>query len=246
MRPTSGFVVPVRASLVAIVLVVVLAACGGGSDKPKDGGAKQPDPATLLNEAAGHMEQVKSFHFALDHEKGTSPIVLGLNMSRAEGDVVRPDRLRADVEAAAGGIGLKLKLVSIGDKVKITNPFNPSAWQDLPSGTKISDVFDPAAGVTSALRNVKDARITGEDSINGVKVWRVEGTVDATALSALATIAESGFTAKGTAWIGQSTPEVYRIRLEGPLGSKDTPEVVRRLELSRFNENIAIDPPPSS
>jgi hypothetical protein len=238
---------PLRiAGVVALLALLTLGVACGKDDKAKSKAtASRPDATTLLNQAADRMEQAKSFHFLLDHEKGTSPIVLGLNMTRAEGDVVRPDRLRADVEAAAGGISLKLKLVSIGDQAKITNPFNPSSWQDLPSGTKLSDVFDPAAGTTSALRNVKNPQITGEDTINGVKVWKVEGTVDATALSAIATIAESGYTAKGTAWIGQQTPEVYRIRLEGPLGSKDTQEVVRRLELSKFNDNIIIDPPPS-
>jgi lipoprotein LprG len=234
--------------LVAVFLLplLVVIACGDDKDTAKDATPSKPDAATLLKQAADRMEQIKSFHFVLDHEKGATPIVLNLNMSRAEGDVVRPDRLRADVEAAAGGVTLKLKLVSIGDRARITNPFNPSSWQDLPSGTKLSDIFDPAAGTTSALRNVKDAQITGEETINGVKVWRVEGTVDATALSSIATIAESGYTAKGTAWIGQQTPDVYRVRLEGALGSKDTQGVVRRLELSRHNENITIDPPPAS
>lgn len=228
-----------------LLTVVLLVSCGNDKKTGANATPSQPDPATLLKQAADRMEQIKSFHFVLDHEKGASPIVLNLNMTRAEGDVVRPDRLRADVEATAGGVTLKLKLVSIGDRARITNPFNPSSWQDLPTGTKLSDVFDPAAGTTSALRNVKDPRITGEETINGVKVWRVEGTVEATALEAIAPIAEPGYTAKGTAWIGQHSPEVYRIRLEGALGPQDTQGVVRRLELSRFDENITIDPPPS-
>src|SRR5262249_6563872 len=116
--------------------------------------------------------------------------------------------------------------------------------QDLPTGTKLSDVFDPAAGTTAALRNVKDPQITGEDTIDGKKVWRVEGTVDGANLSAIAPIAESGYTAKSTVWVGQSDPLVYRIRVEGQLGKGDTRGVIRRLELSRFDDNIPIPPVP--
>lgn len=236
-----------RALLFALgLLALALAACGG-NDKPKTAAtAVRPDPAALLRQSADRIEQAKSFHFLLDHEKGNTPIVLGLRMSRAEGDVVRPERLRADVDAAAGGVTLKLRLVSIGQRAQITNPFNPSAWQDLPSGTKLSDVFDPAAGATAALRAVKDPAITGEETINGVKVWKIEGLVDAASLGAFATLAESGYNVKGAAWVGQETPYVYRIRLEGPLGAKDTPDVIRRLELSRYDETIEITPPPSS
>ena len=246
MRATAG-VVP--RLVIVLLLAAALVACG--DDKPKgagtseDGSPARPDPATLLRQAADRMERANSFHFVLDHEKGATPIVFGLLMSRAEGDVVRPDRLRADVDAAMGGVNLKMKVISIGDVSKITNPFNPAAWQDLPSGTRIGDIFDPAAGTTAALRNVQNPQITGEDTVAGKKVWRVEGNVDAAALSALASLAESGYTTRGAAWIGQDSPEVYRIRLDGPLGSKDTPGVIRRLELSRFDEKITIDPPPS-
>lgn len=243
MRPAS--IRTFRLVAVVLLALVLVAACGKDGDKSKEAAQPRPDAARLLQQAADRMEQSKSFHFVLDHEKGATPIVLGLLMSRAEGDVVRPDRLRADVNASFSGANLKTTLVSIGDRAQITNPFNPGQWQDLPSGTRLRDIFDPAAGTTAALRSVKDAKITGDDTIGGVKVWKVEGTVDAAALGALATIAESGYTARGTAWIGQNSPEVYRIRLEGPLGSRDTPEVIRRLELSRFDENITINPPPS-
>jgi hypothetical protein len=235
------------------VLTVVVALCAALFALPACGGKKQaaqatptprPDPRTLLNEAADRVEQARSFHFLLEHERGTTPIVLQLQMTRAEGDVVKPDRLRADIDAQRGGVRLKLKLVSIGEQSKISNPFNPAQYVDLPTGTRLSDVFDPAAGTTAALRAVKDPQITGEETLDGRKVWRVDGAVDAASLAALVTLAESGYTAKGTVWIGQETKEVYRVRLEGPLGSQDTPDVVRVLTLSRYNESIAITPVP--
>jgi hypothetical protein len=224
--------------------LTVLIACGGKKEAAQATPIPRPDPRALLNEAADRVEQARSFHFLLEHERGNTPIVLQLQMTRAEGDVVKPDRLRADIDAQRGGVRLKLKLVSIGEQSKISNPFNPTQYVDLPTGTRLSDVFNPTAGTTAALRGVKEPQITGEETLDGRKVWRVEGSVEAASLSALVTLAEGGYTAKGTVWIGQESKEVYRVRLEGPLGSQDTPDVVRVLSLSRYNEAVDITPVP--
>jgi hypothetical protein len=235
-------------------LLVGAVACGGDDKKdttPTAGSGSgqatpppRPDPKTLVNEAADKLEQAKSFHFVLEHEKGSTPIVLMMQMTRAEGDVVRPDRLRADVDAQFAGQKLKVRLVSIGDSAKITSPLNPNRFQDLPAGTRVSDIFDPAAGGSAALRNAKDPQITGDETLDGKKVWKVQGDVDAGTLTALTALAEPGNIVKGTAWITQDTHEVYRIRLEGPLGAEDTREVIRVLTITRYNENIEITPVP--
>src|SRR5581483_3359035 len=115
----------------ALVIVLGVSACGDDSgNKPGTAtpGAAQatpiprPDPKTLLDDAANNLEQASSFHFVLEHERGTTPINLGLavlQMTRTEGDVVRPDRLRADVTAQLGGQKVNLRLVSVGDNTKI-------------------------------------------------------------------------------------------------------------------------------
>lgn len=246
-----------RAMLGALlaILTVVAVACGDddGQDETALGTATgtpaRPDPSALAMQAADQMEAVKSFHFLLQHENGGTPIVSNLEMTRAEGDIVKPDRLRADVEAVAkqlGNANVKVKVVNVGDRALITNPFNPRQWVPLPGDNRLADIFDPGAGTTAALRAAKDLQITGEETLNGVKVWRLEGNVDATALSAVAsTIAEPGYKAKGIAWIGQAKPLVHRIRLEGPLGASDPPNIVRIIDLSKFDENVTIELPSS-
>lgn len=250
--------ITLRAASLALALAALLTLACGNDDKKREEPAAgsvaatptvppRPDPAVLAKQGADTVEALKSFHFLLEHENGGSPIVLNLNMTRAEGDIVKPDRLRADVDAKAtqfGGANVKVKVVSVGEKTSISNPFNPREFVPLGS-TRLAEIFDPAAGTTAALRAVQNPKITGEETINGVKVWRLEGDVDAANLSAFASIAEPGYMIKGTAWIGQEKPLVYRIRMEGALGAKDTPGVVRKVELSKFDEPITIDAPTS-
>ena len=245
------------AGLLLALLAFLPIACKDNKDESAaDQGAartatapQRPDPAVLARQAADQVEALKSFHFVLEHENGGTPIALELIMNRAEGDLVKPDRLRADVEAktppSLGGANVKVKVVSIGDKAQLTNPFNPSRWVAIPGSIRLADIFDPGAGTTAALRSVKNPQITGEETINGVKVWRVEGDVDAESLQSLASIAEPGYTVRGTAWVGQEKPLVHRIRLDGPLGSKDAPNIVRKIDLSRFDEPVTIEAPAS-
>jgi hypothetical protein len=242
-------------SLLLGSLLVVGLACGNDNANDAAGTSDvtstpaPPDPNVLAEQAAAAVEAVKSFHFLVQHENGGTPIVLNLLMTRAEGDIVKPDRLRADVEARAtqlGNANVKVKVVNVGDEAKVTNPFNARDWVTLPGQNRLADIFDPGAGTTAALREAKDLKITGEETLNGVKVWRLEGMVDASALSAVAsTIAEPGYTAKGIAWVGQTNPLVYRVRLEGPLGSKDPPNIVRIIDLSKFDESVTIELPSS-
>jgi LppX_LprAFG lipoprotein len=244
-----------RAAVTLLAALAALAALACNDDKgSKQAGSAtppaQPDPAVLARQAADQVEALKSFHFLLEHENGGTPIVLNLLMTRAEGDIVKPERLRADVDATATTLGnarVKVQVVNVGDKAVISNPFNPRAWVPLPGQNRLADIFDPGAGTTAALRAATNLRLAGEETIGGTKVWRVEGDVDAGALSAVATsVAEPGYTVKGTAWIGQEKPLVYRVRLEGPLGSKDPQNIVRKIDLSKFDDNVSIELPAGS
>lgn len=243
-----------RAALLLLVALAALVALACKDDKKEAAGSAtptpQPDPAVLARQAADQVEALKSFHFLLEHENGGTPIVLNLLMSRAEGDIVKPERLRADVDATATTLGnarVKVQVVNVGDKAVISNPFNPRQWVPLPGQNRLADIFDPGAGTTAALRAATNLRLAGEESIGGTKVWRVEGDVDAGALSAVAgSVAEPGYTVKGIAWIGQEKPLVYRIRLEGPLGPKDPQGIVRKIDLSKFDETVNIELPSGS
>jgi hypothetical protein len=235
-RPSAaGFRAAVLATALLAVSVVFGSCSGKNDDKGNDTGSKQPDPQQLLVDAASKMENVKSFHFLLEHENGASKIVLGLKMQRAEGDIAKPDRVKADVDATASQLGnakVSVTVISVGSKAQVTNPFNKRQWVDIPGENPLADLFDPGVGTTTVIRAVKNPRITGEETINGKDVWKVEGDVDAGQLRSFTSSAEQGYTVKGTAWVGKSDHLVYRIRLEGPVGPDDDKNIVRKIELS--------------
>lgn len=231
-------------ALAAAVAVALASACGGDDDGGGEPSTK--DANALVRQASAALSSATSFHFRLTHESGRSAIVQGLEMERAEGDALRPNRFRADITAQFKGVTVKVKVINVGENVWMTNPFGGSdQYVDLPKGTKIAEILDPNTGVIDALNSVQEARAVREEKIGGAKATLVEGKVDAGKLKALATKAESGRSVELKLWVDDKGRPL-RMRLEGPLYEKEAqqfPNIVRVMDLSKFNEPVAIDPP---
>jgi hypothetical protein len=188
------------------------------------------------------VDALKTFHFRLEHENGTSPIPLGLDLETAEGDVVVPDRMSAEIEAKASGAVVQVEVIGVAEEGWMTNPFDRK-WQPLPEGTNIKDVFDPAAGVKAVVGALTSVEVVKEEKVAGVSTYLIEGEVDSGVLEAAAPVAEPGLTVSVKAWVGVDDSLPRRIRLEGPFAPGEPDNIVRKLDLSRFDEPLTIEPP---
>jgi hypothetical protein len=236
------------------VAAVGLVALGDSDSDPESGAQSQATPAgprptaegpltaeDVLEQSAQRSAEVTSFHFILTHENGSTPLPLNLDLESAEGDVVVPDQLKAAVDAEAVGINVSVDVVGIGDRTWVTNPFT-RGWEELP-GTNIRDFADPAALVSGLLPAITDPQLTEGDSVDGVETHLVTGSIDSGALQDALGIAEPGQTVEVEAWIGVDDLLPRRVRLIGPLSTADSADVVRQVELSRFDEPVEIMPP---
>ena len=195
----------------------------------------------VLRQSAQRSAAVTSFHFVLTHENGSTPLPLSLELESAEGDVVVPGSLAAEVDAEAVGIDVSVRVIGIDDRTWVTNPFT-RAWQELP-GTDIRDFADPAALVSGLLPSIMDPALSGGGSVGGVQTHLVTGSIDSGALQDALGIAEPGRDVAVEVWIGIDDLLPRRVRLIGPLSDTESPDVVRQVEISRFNEPVEIMPP---
>lgn len=219
--------------------LLVLAACGGSSNASDDGTGE--DATALLQSATSAIERAKSFHFELKHENGTTPIILGLNLVSASGDVSIPDRIAADVKAKTGPVNVSVKVIGISDRTWITNPFTRD-WM-LQSGTSLSDIADPAALVRVLVGQLQDTKVEGTDNVDGVASKRISGTIDSGALKVALPSAEPGNPAKVLIWLGENDSLPRRARIEGPLSDDEEGDIVREVTFSKFDEPVTIQPP---
>ena len=201
-----------------------------------------PSPQNLMDAAIRNTDALKTFHFTLTHENGTTPIAQGISMKKADGDFQRPDRLRATVSGTVQqGFAVDAKVISVGDSVWIAVVGNK--YLPLQNGVGASTILDPNNGVLKALRGVKNPTYAGTDKINGADMTIVSGTIDAGDLVAIDSEAQAGKPVNGKVWIGKSDQRVYRIRMEGPLNDGEPANIARQIDLSQFDASLDIQPP---
>lgn len=246
--------------LLGVVLVVVVLVAAGVigfvvlGDDDDDEGSSGSAPTPVVSTGAGGSEaeqvlqrasdaaaQVSSFHFILTHENGTTPLPLNLELESAEGDILVPGSMQAEADAEALGVNVSVEVIGIDDRTWVTNPFTRD-WQELPD-TNIRDFADPASLVESVLPAITDAQLAEGEEIDGVDTRLVTGNIDSGALQESLGIAEPGHNVMVEAWIGVDDSLPRRVRLSGPLSDAENDNVVREVELSRYNQPVEIMPP---
>ncbi len=227
-----------RCSSILALAVVLAVACGGGKAAPSGVNAQD-----VLSRSATKFGTVKTFHFKLEHQNGFIPIVLGLHLITAEGDVVVPDRVSADLQAkAAGSTTVKVHVIGIGSKTWITNPFTRQ-YQQVPGDTAVSEIVDPVGLVSALATSVQGAEVAGTGSVDGVDCYHITGTLTSDALTKSLSFAEAGRSLQVETWIGKDDSLPRRALLKGALVADENANVVREINLSKFDAPVDIQPP---
>ena len=222
----------------ALLGALVVAGCSG--DDSGGGDFSDVDAGDLLERSAAKMEEVDTFHFVVEHENGSTQIVAGLGMTRAEGDVQGTERMQLEVDARFAGTNIKSGIVTLPGESYLQNPLTGN-WmsQDI----DISQLFDPATGVTGLMREVTDADVIAREEVDGVDSYVLETQVDSGNLKAFVGNAEAGTEVTARVWIGVDDLLVRRVEIDGPVAPNDAEDIVRRLSLSAFGEPVEITAP---
>jgi hypothetical protein len=223
---------PVRAAIGAASLLLAsaaLAGCGGAS------------VTQIVADSIEQTGRIKTFHFALDirnQPKSTS----GLQLSAAEGDIMVPDRLRADVTGTFAGIPISTQLVVVGDDTFLKDPLS-GAWRKVDVNTSPIPFFDPAEGILAVMRGAQDLEEDGSEDVGGADTVRLDGRVAVSELTPLLGNEPSDESAAVTFWIGKEDSILRRVRVNGPISPKEPDDIYRVVEVSRFDEPVTIEPP---
>lgn len=224
-----------RRLLLGAALCLGLVGCGGGAE---DGAPSAQEIVDRSQESTGEVE---SFHFTL--ELGDVPLAgAGLAISSAEGDVAVPDRVRASFSGSFAGIGIESELVIVGDEDFLKDPLT-GRWRTLDIGASPLDYFDPASGVIAVMGSVEELELAGTEDVQGAPAYRLTGTASARDLSGLLAVAPSDRSVPVQLWVGRDDYLLRRLRVDGPVADGEPEDVVRTIEISRFDEPVEIEKP---
>lgn len=246
-RPRPSRIVAALAAMLVVPLVLGTAPAAATA---------QDDATALLGRAAETMAGLDAFHFELSTPRGQTLFMENLELAGLEGDVQRPDSFRASVTARAAIVELSVRVVGIGTRLWVTNPMSQDeAFQEIDlgqsateggmDGAGLVDLLNPDRVLLQAVERIENPTIVGEDEIDGVAVTRVDGTVDLSRIQADGTPVPGLLTDDPlpvSIWIDEAG-RVIRLELDGPLTAAESPDVLRRLDLSAFDEPVDIQPP---
>jgi hypothetical protein len=212
--------------------LLLLAACGGPT----------VNSATLLKGAQDKFNATQSFHFLMQADHLGALSGTDIDVQKAEGDVARPDKLKASATIATSIISVDSQLILIGTQGWYTNPLTGKFEQtDQFNGFLV--IFDPVKGIGAQLTALKNPSAPTDGSANGVPCWKISGTVPAE--SAAVYVGGQGVSGDipVTVCIGKDDGQLHEIILKGMLTAHDTDQTTRTIILSDFNKPVTIEPP---
>jgi len=206
-----------------------------------------PSPSDVAIQAGQRMLQINSLHFVIELSGKLTYLDdrATLALKRAEGDVERPDRMRAIVTMSTLGISSEVAIIGIGDDQYATNPFNQE-WEALPEGYgwhfDPAVLFDPDYGIEAILRS-SDWRFGETEEIEGQEHHHLQGTLPGERLQLLTSGLISSGEVEVEIWTGREDALVRRIHVVETESDPDTPSEWL-ITFATFDEPVGIEPPP--
>ena len=229
------------AAILAMAAALVAVSCGNPEPTPTPGITAED----VRDRGAETLRNLSTVHFRVTHEEGGTDIGFSSTLTEAEGDGVFPDKAEFVAKATSalfGNAALELDIVQYGEITHLRDRIS-MVWQALPAGTLAIDFTNINGSIADALASLGGLELTDGGSVDGAPVHKLTGTTPSTSMRGLVPGAPEGDTLQMEVWIGRDDYLVRKVRLTGRLVEADTPDIVRVLELSRFDEPVTIEPP---
>ncbi len=204
---------------------------------------QKPTTQQLLTALEKNFRTVHSFHVLMQVQNAGTAQASQIQIHDANGDVVMPDKIKAQASVTLSGQNVQVNLVSVGSTQVITDPLT-GQWRVIKGVLDPRTLTNPDTGIISLISKVQNINQPVADTVNNTPCWRVSGQLDAKYLAFLTgNGVPAGTMLQTTTCIGQSDILPYRISVVGVAAPGDTAQTTRTFDLSNYNENITITMP---
>ena len=205
----------------------------------------KPTAQQLIAAVKKNFNKVNAFHVVMQVQNaGTASSSSGqIEIRTADGDVIMPDKVKAQATVVLSGQAVTVKLVSIGDTQYITDPIT-GQWRVIKGLLDPRTLTNPNTGIISLPSKVQNVTQPTVDNVNGVPCWRITGQLDAKYLSFFTGGGvPAGTMVQTSACVGKADGLPYQVKVTGEAAVGDTAQTVRLFNISNYNENITITAP---
>jgi hypothetical protein len=246
-----------RQWLVSLTLIVLLAFIAAGCrGNKKDEKTESPvavasptqvTAESVLEQAANEWAQTNSAHFTLEVE-GNAFIDTNqsIRLISADGDIKRPDSVKATAKIDASIAEANVSLVFIGDQAWMTNLIT-GKWDKAPADFSYnpSVLFSDTDGIGPILKNLQNPTLEGTESIDGKDARKVTGAVDSATVQKITAGSIQGQTIAVSVWVAEADNRILQVELtEPPIEGREP--ATWTLKLTKHNESVEIEAPQTS
>ena len=205
-------------------------------------GAK-PTAQQVISAMQKSYRTVTAFHVVMKVKNLGTAESGSIQIRSADGDVLMPDRVKAQANVLFSGQLVAINLVSIGKTQYITDPIT-GQWRVITGVLNASTLTNPDTGIIGLASKLTNLTGPTDDSVNGTPCWRVSGMLDAHYLSFLTGGNPPAGTLLSTSvCAGKADALPYQVMVVGQAAKSDTAQTTRTFTISNFNESVTITAP---
>ncbi len=203
----------------------------------------KPTAQQVLTSIPKNFRQVSSFHVTMKVDNLGTSSGSQMQIRSADGDVIMPDKVKAQANVLFSGQPVTIKLISISNVQYITDPIT-GQWRVVRGVLNASTLTNPNTGIISLSSKLQNVTGPTRDSVNGIPCWRVNGLLAAKYLAFLTGGAvPAGTMLQTSVCAGQSDGLPYQLSLVGQAAKSDTSQTSRIFNISGYNEHTTISAP---
>jgi LppX_LprAFG lipoprotein len=205
--------------------------------------APKPTIQQLLAALQKNFRNVSAFHVVLKVDNPGSVATAQVQIRSANGDVVMPDKVKAQAVVILSGQSVTVNLISVGDNQYITDPIT-GQWRVIKGVLDPRTLTNPDTGILSLVSKVQNVSQPVDDTVNGVPCWRVTGQLNAKYLAFFTGGGvPAGTMLQTSTCIGKADSLPYQLTMKGQAAVGDTTATTRTFSISNYNENVSIKAP---
>lgn len=203
----------------------------------------KPTAQQVLAALQKNFHAVTSFHVVMKTDNLGVSASGQVQIRTADGDVLMPDKVRAQANVLLSGQAVTVNLISVGTQQFITDPIT-GQWRVVKGMLDPGTLTNPDTGIISLSGKLQNVTGPVADTVNGTDCWRVDGLLDAKYLAFFTGGGvPAGTMLKTSICAGKTDTLPYEISVVGEAATGDTAQTTRTFVISKYNESISIVAP---
>src|SRR5947209_9058187 len=161
-RNFVGHVLAAMGLCIAIALLVT--GCSLPWQKTVQATASRPTTQQLLTNLQKNFRNVKSFHVVMKMDNPGTSTTQKVQIRSADGDVIMPDKVKAQANVILSGQAVTVNLISVGGNQYITDPIT-GQWRVIKGLLDPRTLTNPDTGIVSLVGKVQNVSQPTDDSV---------------------------------------------------------------------------------